>query len=418
MNIGWGIIKESGVLFQTMAPYLLFGFLFAGILKVFIPQDKILSFLGRGKIRSSLYASLIGIPIPLCSCGVIPAAASLRKQGADKGATLSFLISTPTTGIDSILATYALLGPVFTAFRVISSFVTAVICGIITNLFFPDKERNISCVNNSCSICSRIEPHTHSIMDKLKYIFSYAFVELMEDTGKWLVIGIILGGIITYSIPDNFIYRYLGSNWTSMFIMLLIGIPIYICATGSIPIVAALMLKGMSPGAGLVFLIAGPATNTVTITVIAKELGKKEVGLYLVIISIAAILSGMILNIIWPHYNNTIFSPSKETIPLWISIGSSILLGCLLLYSSIKNMLGLNHPHIETTGEEFVLRIPDMDCQHCVNTIKGALKELHIDNAVVDLKNKRILLEPRFFEKREQIVNALVSAGFTPHIED
>jgi uncharacterized membrane protein YraQ (UPF0718 family) len=168
-------------------------------------------------------------------------------------------------------------------------------------------------------------------------MFYYAFVELLSDIGKWIIIGIIIGGLISYLIPDTLISKYMGSNLKSIFLMLLVGIPVYVCATGSIPIVAALISKGMSPGAGLVFLIAGPATNTVTITVVLKELGKKALFVYLFFISFFSLLAGFVLNVIWPEVSVSYVTGSKM-IPEWLKIASSLLLLGLIFFSSFYFM--------------------------------------------------------------------------------
>jgi len=399
------ILKESFYLLKEMSPYLLFGFLFAGLLRVFISAEKIASHLGKGKILSSIKASIMGIPLPLCSCGVIPAAISLRRQGANKGATLSFLISTPITGIDSILATYALLGAVFTIFRVAASFLIAIFCGIIANLLLRE-DRSATSAPILCNICGEEGEHEHGIAQKIRYMFHYAFVELLEDVGKWLLLGIIIGGIISYLVPKDIISRFLGSDIRAMLIMLLIGIPMYVCATGSIPIVAALMIKGMSPGAGLVFLLTGPATNTVTITVIAKELGKKAVALYILIISIASILSGLLLNSIWEGNKNLFHIKGTAFLPEWIKIASAILLLGLIIFSMLRS----EKEGYEMKGEGIILNVPDMNCEHCVRSIKQALRGINVSEVEVDLKSKKVKV-PSNVDK-EAVIKAINSAGF------
>lgn len=347
----------------------------------------------------------MGIPLPLCSCGVIPAAISLRRQGANKGATLSFLISTPITGIDSILATYALLGAVFTIFRVAASFLIAIFCGIIANLLLREDKSAIS-APILCNICGEEGEHEHGIAQKIRYMFHYAFVELLEDVGKWLLLGIIIGGIISYLVPKDIISRFLGSDIRAMLIMLLIGIPMYVCATGSIPIVAALMIKGMSPGAGLVFLLTGPATNTVTITVIAKELGKKAVALYILIISIASILSGLLLNSIWEGNKNLFHIKGTAFLPEWIKIASAILLLGLIIFSMLRS----EKEGYEMKGEGIILNVPDMNCEHCVRSIKQALRGINVSEVEVDLKSKKVKV-PSNVDK-EAVIKAINSAGF------
>ncbi len=401
----FGILKESFYLLKEMSPYLLFGFFFAGLLRVFISAEKIASHLGKGRILPSIKASIMGIPLPLCSCGVIPTAISLRRQGANKGATLSFLISTPITGIDSILATYSLLGAVFTIFRVAVSFLIAIFCGIIANLLLREDESTISSPI-LCSVCGEEGEHEHGIVQKIRYMFHYAFIELLEDVGKWLILGVIIGGAIGYLVPKDIISRFLGSDLKAMLIMLLIGIPMYVCATGSIPIVAALMMKGMSPGAGLVFLLTGPATNMVTITVIAKELGKRAVTLYVLIISIASILSGLLLNSIWEGNKNLFYIKRTAFLPEWIKMASAISLLGLILFSMLR---GEREKH-EMKEEGLILNVPDMNCEHCVRSIKHALKGINVSEVEVDLKSKKVRV-PSNVDK-EAVIRAINSAGF------
>jgi len=416
-----GILLESFRLLGRMSPYLLFGFFFAGILRVFFSPEKVARHLGEGRVSSVIKAAILGIPLPLCSCGVIPTAISLRRQGANKGATLSFLISTPTTGVDSILATYSLLGPLFAIYRVVASFLAGVFSGLLENLSLEESPQPLVAAS-SCNLCDLNEPHFHNVLDKIKFMFYYAFVELLEGIGKWLLLGILIGGVITYLIPQEFIENYLGSGWQAMIVMLVVGIPIYVCATGSIPIVAALMFKGMSPGAGMVFLLAGPATNAVTITVLAKELGKKAVALYLISISITSILLGMLLNLIWEIFafqKSFLIAMPKEILPRWMEIGSALVLLGLIASGFVKGRLWLVKKREATNTEELkgskevVLEVPDMTCQHCVSLIKGALNRIKgMKQAEITLKDKivKVLFEGRV--DREGVVKAINSAGY------
>ena len=267
LNTFYGVLCEIWSLLAEMAPYLLFGFSIAGILHVLLPGNRIGKYLSGNSLRSIVRASLIGVPLPICSCGVIPVAAHIKKQGAGNAPTLSFLTSTPTTGVDSIMATYALLGPLFAIIRPVCAFFAGTLAGIMVR--FSEKEiKDIEKKENKdpCVICKIDTEHEHTLKEKTKEIFRYAFKVLLQDVGKWLVIGIVTGGMISYFISTDFIERYLGNPFLAYPIMFLIAIPLYVCATGSIPIAASLILKGMSPGAGLVFLIAGPATNTATLS--------------------------------------------------------------------------------------------------------------------------------------------------------
>jgi uncharacterized protein len=331
MSIVLSILYESYFLLNQMAPYLLFGFLCAGILHVCIKQEAIVCHLGKNNFTSVIKASLFGIPLPLCSCGVIPAALSLRREGESKSAVMAFLISTPTTGIDSIFATYALLGGLFTVYRIIADFVTAMVTGIFATLFLKeDKNIHEQEVQAPCKLCcSHHEEHRHSLFEKVKEIFRYAFVDLIRDSGWWLLIGILIGGILTYLLPDKFVQNYLGTGWKAMVVMLLVGIPMYVCATGSVPIAAALILKGMNPGAAFVFLVAGPATNTVTIAFVLKQLGIKALIIYLSSIAVCSIFFGVMLDHLWSRMgvgNLEHIMHHEAMLPSWIEMSASALL--------------------------------------------------------------------------------------------
>ncbi len=341
MDVILGIVKESFFLMNKMSPYLLFGFLFAGLLHVFIDTATIARHLGKSNFLSVVKASLFGIPLPLCSCGVIPAASSLRREGASKGSIVSFLISTPTTGVDSILATYSLLGGLFAVYRVIASFMAGVFSGVLTNILVRGEREAPAKEEKSCRLCGENEQHRHSVPYKIKEVFRYAFGELLSDIGKWLLLGILIGGVISFFMPDKFIHTYLGSGWKAMFVMLVIGIPMYVCATGSIPIAAALMLKGMNPGAAFVFLMAGPATNAIGITVIAKEIGKKAVAIYLFSIAVSSLALGMLLDKVWHLLHIKGFDQAlkhAEFLPGWIGYACTFALLLLIGYNFFHGM--------------------------------------------------------------------------------
>jgi len=341
-----GISVESVELFKQMSPYLIFGFFFAGILHVVFSLDTIAKHLGKSSVTSVIKAVIFGIPLPLCSCGVIPSAILLRKKGASRGAVLSFLVATPITGIDSILATYSLLGLVFAICRVVASSVTAFVTGIISNLVFGEE-----CEKCGESLGSGEDDHScDEEVDKgeitrpersIKELFKYAFIELYGDVWKWLVAGIIIGGAIAYLIPDTYIQKYLGSGWQAMLVMLVVGIPMYICSTGSIPIAAALMLKGMSPGAALVFLLAGPATNAVTITIVSRELGKKAAAVYVISIAVMSVLMGISLDGIWQYLHATLPSAvaMKPMLPEWVEVASAVILVVLILFLVLRSLI-------------------------------------------------------------------------------
>ena len=316
-----GIAGATWDIFAEAAPYLFLGFGIAGLLHAFVPDEKIVAYLGAsaGKVRSVVNAALAGIPLPLCSCGVVPTAISLQKRGATRGATVSFLISTPETGVDSVAITYALLDPIMTIFRPLATFVTAVSAGILDNLLIKDKDKGKNknsalttlqtiplatppSEDASCSCggaCSIPTQQGQSLTQRIYDGIKYAYVELLGDISKWLIVGIVIAGVISYAIPQSMITSYLGGGIGSMLIMLVIGIPLYICATASTPLAAAFVAKGMSPGTAFVFLLAGPATNAATITMVAKFLGKRSAALYLASIGIFSIAFGLLLDFIY-----------------------------------------------------------------------------------------------------------------------
>lgn len=346
----WDIYRASAI-------YMLFGFFIAGVLHVFIRADRIGTFLGQGKFRPIFLSALIGVPIPLCSCGVVPAAAGLRKQGASKGATVSFLISTPESGIDSISVTYALLDPIMTIMRPVSAFFTAMVAGIMENTF--GKKESVpstiptgsDCAQGGCNTTTVLENISEGISPrnffktvpaKLSSGLSYAFVELLGDVGKWFIIGILIAGVITFIIPDVLLASIAENHFAAMVLAMVAGIPMYVCATASTPIAAALILKGLNPGAALVFLLLGPATNIATMSMVYGLLGKRSLFIYLGSMIGGAMLMGFAVDAL---YNMLHIAPAAiagkaaEILPASLEITASIVLGLLLLYSIAKPLL-------------------------------------------------------------------------------
>ncbi|WP_319792426.1 SO_0444 family Cu/Zn efflux transporter [Chlorobaculum tepidum] len=304
MTVLINILSASWSVLLDAAPWVLFGFLVAGLVKAFVPEKLVAAHLGRG-FSSIVKASAIGVPIPLCSCGVIPAAAGLKKQGAGKGAVASFLVSTPETGIDSIAITYALLDPLMTIFRPVAAFVTAIATGVAVSFTGTDEPAAAPASGggssgSSCSCgCGHKKVEKPGVAQKIRSGFSFAFGELLGDVGVWLLGGVLLAGLISVFVSGQFVERYLSNDVVAMVMMLAISVPMYVCATSSTPIVAALALKGISPGAALVFLLAGPATNAASLPVISKLLGKKGTVAYLVVIVLMSLLFGILVNYLY-----------------------------------------------------------------------------------------------------------------------
>lgn len=279
----WQILQEA-------APYIWLGLLAAGALHVWVPKEWVIARLGSSRQGAVWKAALFGIPLPLCSCGVIPTAISLRKRGASPGATLSFLISTPETSIDSLALTYALLGPVWALIRPLAAVVVAVFTGSLAGLF-ADAPKSAP-AEELCAVCAKPGVHRHGQAAKLRRASGFVFGELLPDIGWWLLFGILASGVLLAVLPDDFLTRLPGGPALQMLVALMIGIPLYICASASTPLAAALLLKGMAPGAALVLLLAGPATNLGSALVIGRQLGTRATAVYFAGVAVGSLAAG------------------------------------------------------------------------------------------------------------------------------
>ena len=324
-------LKSIAVDFWTtvgrMSPYLLFGFAFAGVLKVLIPTSFIQKHLSGKGIRPVFWASLFGVPLPLCSCGVIPVSMSLHKQGAGKGATIAFLLSTPQTGVDSILVTLSLLGPVFMIARPVIALITGVIGGIAVDLF--DRRDFVT---------PKLDDDQGSSGNKSSLIagFRHAFVVLPRDIGTAMLIGLIIAAVISVAVPDDFFTEKIGSGLGEMILMMLVGIPLYVCATASVPIAAALIAKGLSPGAALVFLMTGPATNAAGFVIIWKILGRRTAIIYILTVAACALASGLLLDAFFSDLGSQIHSHYHEMSATPLEHISAVILLTVLFWGIYK----------------------------------------------------------------------------------
>ena len=358
-------------LLNEMSPYLLLGFLIAGILHEFVPKSIYSKQLAMGNLRSVILAAIFGVPLPLCSCGVIPTAMSLRREGASKGATTSFLISTPQTGVDSIIATASLLGVPFAIMRPIVALITAIIGGCLVNSF--DKETSVIDISSETH-----EKKQKSFLEKCIGALRYGFIDMLQDIGKWIVIGLVIAGMITVFLPDNFFTLYSDRPIINMFLVMAIAIPMYLCATGSIPIAAALMLKGLSPGAALVLLMAGPATNMAAILVINKVMGRKTLVVYLLSIIAGAFGFGLLIDYLLPAewFTGAIAGHSSACcashITEWWKSASSILFAVLLIFAFIHK----SHNHKKDTIMQNTFKIKGMMCNHCKANVEKNLSKV------------------------------------------
>jgi hypothetical protein len=391
MNVLLDILKEVWVLTNEMSPYLLLGFLLAGLMHEFLPSTLYTNHLGKNNFRSVFLAALFGVPLPLCSCGVIPTAMGLRREGASKGATVSFLIATPQTGVDSIIATYSLMGLPFAIIRPIAAFLTAILGGTLVNGTEAPSTLPLwgsAPKQNNQEEKNKALPQRGS-GERVRSLLAYAFVEMMEDIGKWLVIGLIIAGIITAAVPDSWFTAFQGNTLYSILFVLLFSIPMYLCATGSIPIALALMMKGLTPGAALVLLMAGPASNVASILIINKVLGRKTLAIYLFSIIVGAIAFALGIDYLLPAQWFTAPLASMQDCcahqPGWFSILCTVLMLLLLINAlSPHKLIGGHHHHChchehdEIHNSQCKIQNEEQDNNHCETPIlHSSLFTLH-----------------------------------------
>ncbi len=347
-------------LFVDMSFYIVIGLLFTGLLHAFVNKNAILKHVGKKSTASVVKASVLGVPLPLCSCGVVPTAMYLGKSGASKGAVVSFLTSTPQTGVDSIIATYGLMGPLFAVYRAVAAFISGIVSGIVTNILSKKDDLNYATSKTSCgcshehnnepkvSSCGCSHEHEHnnevkpSFTSKLKSVFTYAFGEFLDEIAGHFVIGLIIAALISTFVPEAWLSSF-SNPLLSMLMMLVIGIPMYICSTASIPIALSLMMKGISPGAAFVFLFAGPVTNIASLAILGKTLGKKVLSIYLACAGVCSILFGFVLDFIidftgYSGITNIIENSHEHEIPIYMVV-VAVLFGILVLKSLIKKIM-------------------------------------------------------------------------------
>ena len=336
MELLWNFLENFIVLLNAMSIYIIFGLFFAGVLKQIIPDDFVSSHLGKSSTSSVVKATLFGIPLPVCSCSVIPLAQGLRKEGASKGAVQSFLISTPITGVDSILATYSLFGIVFTTFRIISSVIIAISVGLVQNFVQKDDNVKVETAESSCGCSSSCDSSTVKKKFSFVSVLKYGYGTLFSDMAKALLIGLILGALFVTFTPKEYTEILFQNQFLTYFVIMLISMPLYTCATASLPIAAAFMLQGMSPGAVFIFLTAGPATSAVTMSVVYKMLGKTSLIIYLIVIAVLGLLFGYIYDTFFKELSILTISMDNEEINIFNILSSVVMMG-LIFYHLLKD---------------------------------------------------------------------------------
>ena len=413
INYTFLFISEIWSLCIETAPFLLMGMFFSGFIYVFVDSKFIFKHIGKKNISSIFKSTLVGIPIPLCSCGVIPVAATLRDSGASKGSTVSFLVSTPQTGIDSIFLTYGMLGPIFALFRPIAAFVSGIFSGLVINNFDDESHHHTSNSNN-------INETKETLITRLKMGLKYGFITLPSDIIVPLIQGLSIAAIIAISIPPDFIAQYFSFNPYFVFIfMLFISLPIYVCATASIPIAVALMAKGVSAGAVFVFLMAGPATNASSIAVIKNILGKKIMYLYLALISFTAIFFGIMLDYFTTiqlplHSNHSHIHDEINFMSIFLTILFVLVLINAYIHRFKKNsqIIEKVDNKINSIKDDLSILVGGMTCSHCTESIKNTLENLdEVDSTNINLQTGQVVIKGTKLNE-EMIKSKIKSLGF------
>ena len=398
---------------NSMSPYLLLGFFIAGLLHAFVPSAIYSRYLAGTGLRSVVTAAAFGIPLPLCSCGVLPTAVALRRSGASRAASTSFLIATPQTGVDSIAATYSMMGLPFAILRPVAALVTSLIGGLAVGHW----ERKGALDDHVEEGNYEFSELPKGFWNKVLETFKYGFFDMMQSIGRWLLIGLVVATLITVLLPDDFFSAYARWPLLNMFIIVAVAVPMYVCATGSIPIAAALMLKGMSPGCALVLLMAGPAANMASMFVVNNAFGRKATVVYLLSIIGGAIGFGVLVDYL-PGMRDLFVNALPSHVmhhgmhgASWFNTVCSIaLLGMIVLALGAKywKSYQINH-HKTATMKEF--KVKGMMCAHCkANVEKGLAALPGVEKVTVDLAKGTALVEG--FVPDQLVIDCIEDLGY------
>lgn len=425
MNLQHLLYTLANIL-NEMSPYILLGFLLAGFLHTFVRPEVMSRHLSGHGWKPVVKAALFGIPLPLCSCGVLPTAVALQRQGASRGATTSFLIATPQTGVDSIAATYALLGLPFAIVRPLAALVGSFAGGMAVdrsdrtgNAATSTPEPQVSCETGTCGIPATTEvPQT--VMQKLWGAVRYGFVDMVASVGKWLVIGLIVAAIITVAVPDELFLSLAQHPILAMLVMVAVAVPMYVCATGSIPIALSLILKGLTPGVGFVLLMAGPAANFASVMVLKRSLGTRATALYVGAVVVTAIMFGVVIDYLLPA---SWFIPASAATPManchlhlnWFSTTCSVLLLALLANAFVRSRRErkqyINQTQNNNTTMQTIYKVKGMSCPHCKATVEKVVGALPGAISVkVDLPTGNVAVDGAV--PAVEVQRAVTEAGF------
>lgn len=404
------------VIINEMSPYILLGFLIAGLLHVFVrPAMMVRHLSGRGW-GPVWKAALFGIPLPLCSCGVLPTAVALRRGGASKGATTSFLIATPQTGVDSIAATWSLLGGAFAVIRPVAALLGAVAGGVAVGK--DDREASV-CSLPAGELAEDERLRALPFWRKIAEAVRYGLVDMVASVGKWLVIGLVVAALITVLVPEELFLSLSRYPLLAMLAMIVVAVPMYVCATGSIPIAMSLMMKGLSPGVAFVLLMAGPAANFASVMILGKTLGRRATAVYVGSVAVTAIAIGLAIDYLMPAswfvlpmaHGAACHAHGAEMFPIFPTVCSA-LLASLLVYASLSGRIHHHHDHDNINNDmKQQIHISGMACPHCQATVRKAIAALPGAQTVdVDLASGIATVEGEV--SPEDIRKAVEAAGF------
>ena len=402
------LINSLIFMLNEMSPYILLGFLIAGLMHAFVGQRTMSRHLSGSGWRSVVKAAMVGVPLPLCSCGVLPTAIAMRRSGASKAASTSFLIATPQTGVDSIAATWSLLGPAFAVVRPVAAFATSLLGGMAVG--YDERKSPAGSDSGRADACTNCRPVSFSrkCLDALRY----GFVDLVGSIGVWLVAGLLIAAVIAVYVPADFLAAVGSTPIVSMVAVLLIAIPMYVCATGSIPIALSLVMKGLSPGTALVLLMAGPAANFASFTLISREMGRRTAIIYLASIVIGAIGFGLLIDYVLPASwfaigQNCAACHHGTGFGLFPTVCSAIL-STLMIYSIAKRYI-VKSKTFENMTVKYTIK--GMNCPHCQAAVAKAISSVDgVTGVNVDLSTG--VAEVEGAHDGDSVKKAVEAAGF------
>ncbi len=400
------ILNSLLFMLGEMSPYILLGFLIAGLMHSFVPADifaRHLSGRGWGAVAK---AAAVGVPLPLCSCGVLPAAVAMRRGGASRAASTSFLIATPQTGVDSIAATWSLLGPAFAVIRPVAALVTALVGGrAVGAVERPDAQAQVCVAAPADAGASR------TFAGRLAGALRYGFVDLVDSIGVWLVAGLVVAALITVYVPADFFSSLGDAPLLAMLLVVLVAVPMYVCATGSIPIALSLMLKGLSPGTALVLLMAGPAANFASFALISREMGRKAAVVYLLSIVAGAMAFGLAVDYLLPsawfdvavRHGGCAHGAGVFT---WVC---SVVMALLLAASLVRRFFARGRNLRGGVAAEY--HVIGMNCPHCQGAVARAIGGVEgVTGVDVSLSTGVARVQGR--HDAEAVVRVVRAAGF------